>query len=81
MNKNIVLTNAYRQLLNDVLQEIMRHKIKAAQEVSITIMQLYYAIGGMIVRKQQEEGWGKAVVEQLASDLKTDKTLGKAESF
>jgi predicted nuclease of restriction endonuclease-like (RecB) superfamily len=33
---------------------------------------LYWDIGRMIVERQDVEGWGKAVVEQLAADLRTE---------
>ncbi len=32
-------------------------------------MQLYFSIGTTILGKQEQEGWGKAVVAQLAADL------------
>jgi len=60
----------YQSLLNEIITEIEQHRIKAAQDLNTTQMQLYFAIGGNIVRKQQAEGWGKSVVEQLAADLK-----------
>ncbi len=60
----------YQSLLNEIVTEIEQHRIKAAQDLNTTQMQLYFAIGGNIVRKQQAEGWGKSVVEQLAADLK-----------
>lgn len=33
------------------------------------LIQLYWEIGGRIVQRQQAEGWGKSVVERLASDV------------
>ncbi len=69
----------YQLLLEEIVTEIERHRIKAAQELNTTQMQLYFTIGGNIVRKQQAEGWGKSVVEQLAADLK--KLTGSGESF
>ena len=33
---------------------------------------MYWDIGRMIVERQDVEGWGKAVVEQLAADLRTE---------
>ncbi|MCK5135156.1 MAG: DUF1016 family protein [Bacteroidales bacterium] len=79
MSKQVQINKAYRQLLQDILQEIELHKIKAACEVNITLMQLYYSIGEIIVKKQKEEGWGKAIVEQLATDL--TKTMAGSKSY
>lgn len=61
---------AYQALVNEIVKEIEQHRIKAAQELNTTQLQLYFSIGGTIVKKQEEEGWGKSVVEQLASDLR-----------
>ena len=33
---------------------------------------LYWDIGRMIAERQQVEGWGKSVVEQLAKDLRAE---------
>jgi predicted nuclease of restriction endonuclease-like (RecB) superfamily len=42
-------------------------------------MHLYCTIGSNIVKKQEAEGWGKSVVQQLAADLK--KITGSAKGF
>lgn len=60
---------AYKALLDEIVKEIEQHRLKAAQELNTTQMQLYFSIGATIVRRQEEEGWGKSVVEQLAADL------------
>ncbi|RLD36886.1 MAG: DUF1016 domain-containing protein [Bacteroidetes bacterium] len=69
MSKNIVVNKSYDQLLQEIVKEIELHKIKAARDINATQMQLYYSIGGLIVKKQKKEGWGKSVVEQLERDL------------
>lgn len=69
MSKSIAVNKSYDQLLQEIVKEIELHKIKAARDINATQMQLYYSIGGLIVKKQKEEGWGKAVVEQLEKDL------------
>ncbi len=60
--------SAYQSLLNEILREIEQHRIKAAHELNTTQMHLYFTIGGTIVKKQEAEGWGKSVVQQLASN-------------
>ncbi|MEJ7739339.1 MAG: DUF1016 N-terminal domain-containing protein [Chitinophagaceae bacterium] len=60
---------AYKALLDEIVQEIGRHRIKAAHELNTTQMQLYFSIGRSIVQKQEQEGCGKSVVGQLAADL------------
>lgn len=70
-----ISTKKYRELLDQILAEIEVHRVKAAKEINATQMQLYYTIGGLIVKRQEAEGWGKSVVEKLAKDL-TGKTTG-----
>ncbi len=68
MPKRNTETN-YNTLLKEVLKEVENHRILAAQQISNTIMQLYFSIGRIIVTRQEKEGWGKSVVERLATDL------------
>ena len=79
MSKEIELNKSYKQLLQDIVKEIESHKVKAAWELNATQMQLYFSIGILIVQKQKEEGWGKAIVEQLAIDL--PKIIEGAKSY
>lgn len=60
---------AYKALLDEIVKEIDQHRIKAAHELNTTQMQLYFSIGKTIVSRQEQEGWGKSVVERLAADL------------
>ncbi len=69
----------YKLLVNAIVLEIEQHRIKAAQELNTTQMHLYFTIGSNIVKKQEAEGWGKSVVQQLAADLK--KITGSAKGF
>lgn len=79
MPEKLDANTSYRQLLDDILNEIERFRVKAAQELSITQMQLYFSIGKLIVHRQNTEGWGKSIVEQLSIDLK--RKIGTSESF
>jgi predicted nuclease of restriction endonuclease-like (RecB) superfamily len=47
-------------------------QIKAALAVNQGLIELYWEIGKMIVREQETKGWGSAVVERLAVDLKLE---------
>jgi predicted nuclease of restriction endonuclease-like (RecB) superfamily len=51
------------------------HHLRAAQYAALRavnkeLVGLYWDIGRLIVERQQREGWGKAVVQQLAVDLR-----------
>lgn len=79
MSKKIQLNKSYEELLQNVLQEIESHRKKASEELTMTMMHLYDTIGRHIVEKQDNEGWGKSIVEQLAGDI--EKVTGSKESF
>lgn len=46
--------------------------LKAALAVNQGLIELYWEIGKMIVREEETKGWGSAVVERLAVDLKME---------
>jgi predicted nuclease of restriction endonuclease-like (RecB) superfamily len=50
----------------------LRPQYEALKAVNKELVDLYWDIGRMIVERQDVEGWGKAVVEQLAADLRME---------
>jgi len=60
----------YPELLEDLKTRIRTAQIKATLSVNRELVQLYRSIGESIVQRQQTEGWGTSVVEQLSLDLK-----------
>ncbi len=65
-------SNFYRALLGEVKERIRSAQYEALKAVNKELVGLYWDIGRMIVERQDVEGWGKAVVEQLAADLRTE---------
>ena len=65
-------SNFYRALLGEVKERIRSAQYEALKTVNKELVGLYWDIGRMIVDRQDVEGWGKAVVEQLAADLRTE---------
>ncbi|MFB3891132.1 MAG: YhcG family protein [Phycisphaerae bacterium] len=63
------LPSGYSNLLENIKARIHTAQVKAALSVNRELVYLYWTIGRDIAQRQQQEGWGKAVVEQLASDL------------
>lgn len=59
----------YRVLLTDIKSRIRTAQIKASLAVNRELIQLYWDIGGLIVQRQQTEGWGAGVIGRLAGDL------------
>ncbi len=62
----------YINFLGDIKQRIRSAQYEAMKAVNKQRIQLYWDIGKMIVEKQEQLGWGKSVVEQLAKDLQAE---------
>ncbi|NMG20941.1 PDDEXK nuclease domain-containing protein [Brasilonema bromeliae] len=62
----------YGELLIAVKQRIRAAQYEALKAVNKELIALYWDIGRLIVSRQQEETWGKSVVEQLAKDLQAE---------
>jgi predicted nuclease of restriction endonuclease-like (RecB) superfamily len=58
--------------LVDVKVRIRSAQYDALKAVNKELVILYWDIGRMIVERQERAGWGKAVVEQLAADLRME---------
>ena len=51
---------------------IQTARLQARRAVNRELVMLYWDIGRGIVEKQQTAGWGEAVVERLAADLRAE---------
>ncbi len=69
---NIADKKTYAQLLNSIKDRIRKAQYDALKSVNKELIGLYDDIGRMIVERQEKEGWGKSVVEKLATDLQKD---------
>lgn len=62
----------YSTLLQAVKQRVREAQYRALQQVNQQQIQLYWDLGRLIAERQQQDGWGKSVVETLARDLQTE---------
>ena len=62
----------YTSFLTDVKGRIQIARLQAGRAVNRELVLLYWDIGRGIVEKQQTAGWGEAVVERLAADLRAE---------
>lgn len=70
--KNISKSNEYSALLNSIKDRIRRAQYDALKAVNKEMIALYWDIGRMILDRQEKQGWGKSVVENLAADLQKE---------
>jgi predicted nuclease of restriction endonuclease-like (RecB) superfamily len=59
----------YPNLLKTLKQRIRAAQVRAALSINAELTQLYWEIGREILARQQEQGWGAKVIDQLAKDL------------
>ena len=62
----------YTAFLRSLKERIQQAQIKAALAVNKELTLLYWQIGREILTRQQQEGWGTKIVDQLAKDLKRE---------
>jgi predicted nuclease of restriction endonuclease-like (RecB) superfamily len=62
----------YVSLLSEVKERVRRAQYAALRSVNRELITLYWDIGRMIVGRQVDGSWGKAVVERLAADLRAE---------
>jgi predicted nuclease of restriction endonuclease-like (RecB) superfamily len=67
--KKELIPDDYPVFLKDLKQRIRGAQVRAALSVNYELVKLYWEIGRDIRARQQEQGWGTKVIEQLAKDL------------
>lgn len=67
-----MLTNEYKGTLELIRQEIHSARFHVARTITKEHILLYWKIGKIISEKQQEQGWGKSIVEKLSGDLQKE---------
>lgn len=67
---NVSKVTGYADVLKNLKADVMSSRARAASAVNRELVGLYWRIGQAIVEQQEKAGWGKAVVERLAADLK-----------
>jgi len=65
-------THTYATLLASIKNRIQSAQVRAALAVNRELVSVYWGIGREILARQQEEGWGTKVIDQLAKDLRLE---------
>lgn len=64
------MVKTYAEFLDDLKRKITSARHQAARTVNQELILLYWDIGKSILEKQESEGWGSKIIENLAKDLK-----------
>ncbi len=62
----------FPDLLREIKVRIQQAQARAVLTVNSELVRLYWDIGHLIARRQQEEGWGAAVIPRLANELRNE---------
>ena len=69
-SKPLVSSSDYSRFVTELKARVEVARLTAARAVNRQLVALYWDIGRAIVEKQQTFGWGDAVVEMVAADLR-----------
>ena len=61
--------NNYKNILENVKQEILKSQYKAMQDVNRELMYMYWHIGNIILENSE---WGNKFIDNLSIDLKLE---------
>jgi predicted nuclease of restriction endonuclease-like (RecB) superfamily len=62
----------YKAFVKQVKEMIFQAQYQAMKAVNKELIRLYWDIGKAIVEKQEDQGWGKSIVENLSQDLQNE---------
>lgn len=66
---NLTIPADFPILLKEIKNRIQQAQTRAMLAVNAELVQLYWDIGRIIAARQQQEGWGAAVVPRLSREL------------
>lgn len=64
--------NNYAALIQTLKTEISQARIRAHLSVNKEMITLYWRIGSQILERQDKEGWGTKVIENISNDLRKE---------
>ena len=67
-----IVNAEYKTFFKEIKERIYKAQYDALKSVNRELINLYLDIGKSIVAKQENLGWGKAIVETLAKDLQKE---------
>ncbi len=63
------MPNEYCSWRNNIVTRIEQAKVRAVMGVNAELLALYWEIGNSILEKQEKQGWGARIIDQLSDDL------------
>lgn len=60
----------YAEFISSLIKNVSETKIKTVLDANSSMILLYWNIGDLILKKQNEYGWGSKVIDRISFDLK-----------
>jgi len=64
------LPTGYGDLLAEIKRRIGTERLRTVMAANSAMVMLYWDIGGLILERQEREGWGARVIDRLSEDLR-----------
>ncbi len=65
-------TQAYRVFLENIKSKIRAAQVKASFSVNAELIHLYWDIGQAVVDRQNKDGWGTSVIQEISRDIQKE---------
>lgn len=69
---SITNNEEYLSFFTEIKEHVYQSQYKALKQVNQELIALYWDIGKAIVKRQEQFGWGKSIVETLSNDLQKE---------
>src|SRR5437763_16520066 len=67
-----IIPHDYQEFLQAIKSSIRQAQLRALVAVNRELILLYWRIGKGILERQEQQGWGTGVIDQLSRDLHKD---------
>jgi predicted nuclease of restriction endonuclease-like (RecB) superfamily len=71
MANNLSIPEDYHDFLRELKARILQAQVRAIISINRELVLLYWQIGRDILNRQQQQGWGAKIIDNLAADLRT----------
>jgi predicted nuclease of restriction endonuclease-like (RecB) superfamily len=78
-HRQLQLDLQYQNLLNEIKARLKKSQFRAAIAVNNELIQFYWEVGKLIIKRQGSAKWGEKLFDVLASDLKS--SFPESEGF
>jgi len=62
----------YKNFVKEIKERVYKAQYETLKTVNKRLINLYWDLGKTIVKRQEEFGWGKSIIENLSKDLQKE---------